>query len=373
MFEPSRLALARRRAGISIAQLAKELDISAQSIHNYEARRQTPSTITLGKLATFLGLPTSFFGLPPVELLNAEQVTFRARSKLTAGARDQGLSSAGIAVELRSYIEKAFRGLPDVDIPTPEGPLTPETAAEYVRARWGLDSRDPAPNMIHLLESKGVAVFSLPNADARLDAFAFWRNERPYILLSTTKTSERGRFDAAHELAHLVLHSDPVAGDGKDLEKEANSFASAFLMPSLGVRRRIRPSPTAEQILHEKQYWKVAAMALAYRLETLGMLSEWSYRNIIISLGRRGYRLGEPDGIDRENSLLFRKIFTGPRGVQSFKRASSELSLPSGMLGQLTFGTHPSIAPSAPNKMDLDSSTQVGEVPVEPFLRIVGG
>lgn len=39
-----------------------------------------------------------------------------------------------------------------------------------------------------------------------IDAFSLWRDDRPYIFLNTSKSAERSRFDAAHELGHLVLH-----------------------------------------------------------------------------------------------------------------------------------------------------------------------
>ena len=42
---------------------------------------------------------------------------------------------------------------------------------------------------------------------------------------------DRSRFDAAHELGHLVLHSPEEAGS-KDAETQAHQFAAAFLMPA---------------------------------------------------------------------------------------------------------------------------------------------
>src|SRR3546814_6566541 len=39
-----------------------------------------------------------------------------------------------------------------------------------------------------------------------VDAFSCWRNGQPFVFLNTFKSAERSRFDAAHELAHLVLH-----------------------------------------------------------------------------------------------------------------------------------------------------------------------
>ena len=49
-------------------------------------------------------------------------------------------------------------------------------------------------------------------------------------------------------------------------------------------------------------------MAMAYRLHALGMLSDWQYKSICIELGRRGYRSGEPDGIEREESAVWHKV-----------------------------------------------------------------
>ncbi|WP_261371327.1 ImmA/IrrE family metallo-endopeptidase [Yersinia frederiksenii] len=60
--------------------------------------------------------------------------------------------------------------------------------------------------MVHLIEPKGVKVFSLAENCVEVDAFSFWTNRKPFVLLNTIKTSERSRFDATHQLGHLVLH-----------------------------------------------------------------------------------------------------------------------------------------------------------------------
>jgi hypothetical protein len=51
-------------------------------------------------------------------------------------------------------------------------------------------------------------------------------------------------------------------------------------------------------------------MAMAYRLNSLGLLSDWQYKSICIELGRRGYRSAEPDGIERETSVVWRKVLS---------------------------------------------------------------
>jgi Zn-dependent peptidase ImmA (M78 family) len=64
--------------------------------------------------------------------------------------------------------------------------------------------------MIHLVEAYGVRVYSLASECSAVDAFSTHRGRCPLTLLNVDKrkTGERIRFDTAHELGHLVLHSE---------------------------------------------------------------------------------------------------------------------------------------------------------------------
>jgi Zn-dependent peptidase ImmA (M78 family) len=42
----------------------------------------------------------------------------------------------------------------------------------------------------------------------KVNAYALWKDEKPFVFLNTFKSTESSRFDAAHELGHLVLHQD---------------------------------------------------------------------------------------------------------------------------------------------------------------------
>jgi len=121
------------------------------------------------------------------------------------------------------------------------------------------------------------------------------------IFLATGKTGERGRFDAAHELGHLVLHGEHQVPSRPAAEAEANRFAAAFLMPRAGVLGQGLPDATPARILEAKRIWKVSAMALTHRLHELDLLTEWGYRTACVQLSRLGYRYGEPRGIERES------------------------------------------------------------------------
>jgi len=65
-------------------------------------------------------------------------------------------------------------------------------------------------------------------------AFSTWAGERtaePVIVVSEEEAGDRLRFSEAHELGHLVLHFGRAGGRAREVEQEANDFASAFLLP----------------------------------------------------------------------------------------------------------------------------------------------
>ncbi len=113
----------------------------------------------------------------------------------------------------------------------------------------------------HLLESRGVRVFSLAENCAEVDAYSVWRGPRPFVFLNVGKSGERRRFDAAHELAHLVLHRH-AAPNGTEAEKDAHAFASAFLMPSASMKAIGRVVPNLGFIIEQKKRWIVSASAM---------------------------------------------------------------------------------------------------------------
>jgi Zn-dependent peptidase ImmA (M78 family)/DNA-binding XRE family transcriptional regulator len=338
-FAPSRLALARQRRGMTLVSLASEIGITAQSRSNAENGRQNPSAATIEKIATALSFPVEFFNAPDLEELQDVQLSFRARSKTSNKAKAAVRSSARFAVELKEWIDRRFV-TPEPDLPSLDSHMSPELAADHVRARWGLDMMRSVPNCIHLLEAKGVAVFSLPPEYREVDAFSFWWRQQPFVMLSTTKTAEWSRFDAAHELGHLVLHrNEDYSRDWRVAEREANQFASAFLRPRYSVIKHFPLPATTDRILRNKGRWRVAAMALAYRLHELDVLSDWTYRQTVIELGRLGYRSGEPQGIARETSQLLTKVFSALRVDKiSLATVAEDLLVDIDELRHLTFG-----------------------------------
>jgi Zn-dependent peptidase ImmA (M78 family)/DNA-binding XRE family transcriptional regulator len=310
MLTPSRLVIARKRRGLTLTRLAELAELSTRSVSLYENGHQTPSQDSLLLLAEILGVSADFLGAPDLDEIPEDAVSFRALSKMTARQRDQALSDSRIALLISDWVDARFE-LPAADVPTLTG-HDPESAAEVVRARWGLGEK-PIANMLHLLEAHGVRIYSLTARNNDLDALSFYWQSQPFVFLSTTKSGERGRFDAAHELGHLVLHGEHQVPHRPAAEVEANRFAAAFLMPRASVLAQGLHDATVEKILNAKQIWKVAAMALTHRLHELDLLTEWGYRTACVQLSRLGYRRSEPAGIQRESSQLLAKVFRSVR------------------------------------------------------------
>ncbi len=336
---PTRLSLARKRRGMTLVQLSQATGISVRSLSAYEHGRQRPGPETLQELARALDMPVGFLLASDVEEIPVDAISFRAITKLPASTRDMARSAGRIALLLSEWIEQRFE-LPEPDVPSLPR-LDPETAAEVVRARWGLGEA-PIPHMLRLLEAHGVRVYSLAEECATVDAFSLFWNGAPYIFLNTAKSGERGRFDAAHELGHLVLHSEHRVPHGPEAEQEANRFAAAFLMPRSGVLAQQLVNATVDRVLAGKQVWRVAAMALTHRLHDLGLITDWGYRTLCVNLSRLGYRRGEPGGIPRETSQLLDKVFRALRadGITPATIAA-DLNITVEELNQHVFGLVP--------------------------------
>ena len=342
MFVSSRLTAVRKRRGKTITALSSDSGISVKSISDYENNKKEPSSETIAVLATALRVPVTYFSRPPLDEIPLDVVSFRAPSKMLARHRDMALQIASHAVELRGWIDSNYE-TPPVDVPTLHkyvGVEAAAVAAAVVRAKWGLGEA-PLGNMVHLLELHGVAVFSVKVDRGMLDAFSFRNADRPYVLLSTEKSAERGRFDAAHELGHLVLHSEAACTTGLEAEREADAFAAAFLMPEADVRAHIPMNVRLDQLLVRKRRWRVAATALAYRLHDLELLSDWLYHKTCVNLSRMGYRSGEPDGIEREASRVLGRVMSDLWTRRGFDELCRELAIQSHDVNDLVFNLAP--------------------------------
>lgn len=337
MFNPTRLTFARKRRGYTMTRLADAIGVEMRSVSGFEKKEFNPSEETIQRIATELRFPLSFFHEEEeIQTIDTGAASFRSLSKMSAAQRDMALFSGALTVTLNRAIEKRF------ELPTPTLPdlrdSEPEAAAASLRRHWGIGEL-PIKNLIHLLEANGVRVFSLAIDAAEVDAFSMWREQKPFVFLNTLKNSERSRFDAAHELGHLVLHRHGSPNGGQEIERAANDFASAFLMPRSSVLGYAPKFISIDALLQLKKIWGVSISALTYRMHRLELLTEWQYRELFMQISQRGYRKKEPESLPRETSQILAKVFAALRSEGVAKSdIAAELHVADSDLDEMVFG-----------------------------------
>lgn len=343
------MRVARQRRALTKKSLASALNVAPRAVTGWESDEYPPEPERVAAISRVLDFPVSFFGLDDTSKTPEGAVSFRSLTKKTAGQRDAALSMCDIAKDVTDWINERF------DVPKPDLPdlrnEAPSIAATLLRQEWGLGNK-PIKNLLHLLEAKGVRIFSLAENCREIDACSFWSNEIPFILLNTEMSSERIRFDMAHELGHLVLHKH-AAPMGRVAENEANAFASELLMPEQSVRANRARHWSIPVLIQKKKVWNVSVSALAYRVHQLRLMSEWHFKSLNIEMRRRGYKTHEPESSPREQSKVIEIVLQRLRELgMPLRFAANQMALPEPELRGLFYG----IAKVAVDGMaDLDS------------------
>lgn len=336
-FNPQRLAIVRKRRRLTSKALADLIGSSPVTISRLENGNNEPEEQTLDAIAKALEFPRAFFLGDDCDELTTEAASFRSLTAMSAKERNAALSAGALAYLFSDWVAQRFN-LPEPVLLDLSFEADPEAAAHAIRQEWGL-GQQPVSNMIKLLESKGVRVFSLAENTRNVDAFSCWRDSTPYVFLNTLKSTEHSRFDSAHELGHLVLHKHGGPHQGREAEVQANRFASCFLMPIEDVAGRVRGVTALDDLVKAKKRWGVSVAALAYRLHKMNRLTDWQYRGFCIEMNRRGYRTREPESLPPERSVVWQKVLSALWSDRITKEyVAADLHIPAAELENLVFG-----------------------------------
>jgi Zn-dependent peptidase ImmA (M78 family)/DNA-binding XRE family transcriptional regulator len=345
LFDGRRLEHARELKGLLKSELAEALGLSPAAIGQFESGASRPNTGTIIQLASALEVMPEFFvaGRPQIDLAETS-VHFRSLRSTAKRERTQARAQVRLLAELVEVLSHKVR-LPAVNLPSYPLDTDPEAAANDIRRLWGLGDK-PVSDVVRLLETHGIVVVRLEAASEDLDAFSCWvTSDRPFVILTSNKdAADRSRFDAAHELYHLLAHKAAVPGD-RQLELDAHRFAAALLMPAAPIRSELPRRLAWTQIAELKLRWGVSMAALVHRAHELGMLTDMSYRRAMMDMTRRKWRKTEPISLgDPERPMLLTKameiagyagldqiaseLAVSPSGLDPFRAALQRSSLP---------------------------------------------
>ncbi|SEE59020.1 helix-turn-helix domain-containing protein [Jiangella alba] len=308
-FDGRRLALARRLRRLLRSALADRTSVSAAAITQFERGTARPTNAVVAELALALGMPVDFFRQGrSVEPVPASAAHFRSLRATPAISREQALAFAEISLVVIDLVEQYvdLPAVPPLAEPLDAEPEPGQLARLAAETRAGLGvGPGPIPHMVRLLEAHGIVVLRLPReVDHRVDAFSTEAGHRPLVLLSPAKDDRaRSRFDAAHELAHLVMHQDVDPGS-KIVERQADTFASEFLAPSEQLEPDLPRKVDWDVLAQAKTTWGLSLAALVYRAHRLGLWGEHAYRRANQHLAAVGYPEPGPLGPPESPYLL---------------------------------------------------------------------
>jgi Zn-dependent peptidase ImmA (M78 family) len=164
---------------------------------------------------------------------------------------------------------------------------------------------------------------------ADMDAVSSWQAGRPYVLFSSDVSSgPRNTYNLAHELGHMLLHSsvDVSSENIAQIEKQADRFASAFLLPQETFSREVLGT-SLDHFLFLKEKWGVSIAAMAYRCHELETINSNQFSYIFRQLNIQKVRKNEPLDV-REPSILSGSIrMLLDRGVQTKMQIEESLAL----------------------------------------------
>lgn len=304
---PEMLTLARESRGTTQGELAKAVGVSQSNISKYESGMLVISETELALIAKELGYPESFF-YQTEGIRSVGSSCFYHRKRQTMPVRELRVIQAKVNI-VRMQMARLLKGaeikseinFPRMDVEEYEG--GPAEIAVLLRQSWQIPP-GPISHMVNAIEDAGGVVFRWAFGNRKLDAISQWiPGLPPLFFVNADAPNDRVRWSLAHELAHIVMHRVPTP----DQEREADRFASEFLMPESDITPYLRPM-SVQKAAAMKPYWKVSMAAIIKRAFDLGKISESYYRKLFTELGRLNYRTTEPLTLPDEEPTILRDI-----------------------------------------------------------------
>ncbi len=331
-----RVKRARIMRGLSMEKLSNAMrnGVSKMSISKYERGESYPTSSNLLLLAEALELPVDYFFRESNYQVDA--IKFRKRSSL--GEKKSNMIKEKVIDVIERYCE-----IEDICADSRLSKLSSRKmisdkngaieAAIKLRNNWNL-GLDGIVSVSELLEEHGIKVVEIEE-ETKFDGLSLMVNEHiPVIVLNTSFSSERRRFTAFHELAHLFLNFPPSLSE-KECEVLCNTFASEMLLPgdvfkSLAGEKRSKI--TIPELLAIQKQYGISIDALMYKAKEIGIISERSHRQHFIdkNISKEFKEIVEQShweekGASRFERLVYRALSDS---LISFSKAASLLNRP---------------------------------------------
>ena len=258
-------------------ELAKKTGLSLSSVKTIETgKAANPSVNTIGKLSRAFNRS---FGDLLSEPKSLERIRFRAKSSLSKLSRLNVVDLCARWLEDYCFVEELLGVVSSFD-PRLRSDVSGDDVksfAEDVRLRLNISPNVPIYDVADVLRKCDVKLWYCPRRPSN-DVFGLAINESPQatgvVVFSDGDVSvEQIIFTTIHEFAHLLLHersfSPEATKENEEEERQADAFASHFLMPKELFRRQWNDTigdRLVERVLRVKRFFKVGYLTVLSRL-----------------------------------------------------------------------------------------------------------
>ncbi|MPW14705.1 helix-turn-helix domain-containing protein [Lactobacillus helveticus] len=352
----TRLKEARLFNHLTMSSLADQVGVSKQAISKYEHNKIEISSNVFQKLVQVLNFPLYFF--TDVEKVPYQDDGTFYRSRLTTAQSEKQPSKTykKAAAYLRDYFENY------IDFPTLDTNIeldgSPENAANELRELWQLDDR-PINDIVDLMERHGLIIVNVDFNSNKIDARSGYveiGEKQYYIVLVNAENTNffRDQFTLAHELGHYAMHAklyhpqeDLLGQDYRNIENEANKFASAFLMPKDSFTADLTRDGfiNLDTFIDLKSKWNVSIAAMVHRAHDLELIDDREYVKLQKQISYRGWRtkeimddekiMSEPKALNQAFELLEEHQVVHPKDLNDKLREVYGIVFPNEILSQI--------------------------------------
>ncbi len=301
ILSPIKIKIARCRKHFSMDELVSKMGtdaISKMSISKIERGLLNPSEKTLKAIAKACDVPVPFFYTTQVSI---SPMSFRYEKDIPSRKAEM------IEAEVIHSIEECFakeemvnrtfsfvnplRGFQISNYDDAE-------QAAYLLRQHIVIGNHPIHSVYEMLEELGIMVLEVDVGSTELlGTSTIINNVQPVVIVNTQSctTTERKRFTALHELAHLLLSIHPIAEEQfhnektditlkcPTVERLCHHFASAMLISSSSIKRRLgnhRSELSIKELVSIRNMYGISISAVVHRAHDLGIITDATYNSL---------------------------------------------------------------------------------------------
>lgn len=294
---PNMIVLAREARGLTQQELADKLSLHRANISRLENGDTNIQPETLLAISAATSYPPQFFAqhgmFMPVNL------AYRKREHVPVRLLTPIEAQMNIIRKHVQFVTRALnKSIPKLPVIEVTEDIKPVDIAGMVRQRFNI-GEGVIEDLTAVLEAQGIIISSFDFGTERVDSRSMLTDDKyPIIFINKNLLGDRLRYTLAYELAQLVMHTFTVVSADRDISREANQFAAAFLMPEQTIKTDLNKTITLSILADLKRKWKVSMISLLYRADDLGFLTPNQKRYLIQQFNEQKIRRREPVELD---------------------------------------------------------------------------